>query len=92
MKNRDCKLCLRLQEKVDAHILFRHLCGAVPIGLFLWMLLDFHYNFSVYVLTDTVVLATRLIASRKYHPSLDLFLPFISWIVSTAIVFLTYPS
>ena len=88
----DCKLCLMLQEKVDAHILFRHLCGAVPIGLFLWMLLDFHYNFSIYVLTDTSVLATRLVASRKYHPSLDLFLPFISWIVSTAIVFLTYPS
>ena len=85
------KLCLMLQEKVDAHILFRHLCGAIPIGLFLWMLLDFHYNFSVYVLTDTCVLATRLLASRKYHPSLDLFLPFISWIISTAIVFLTYP-
>ena len=88
----DCKLCLMLQEKVDAHILFRHLCGAIPIALFLLMLLDRHYNFSVYVLTDTFVLATRLIASRKYHPSLDLFLPFISWIISTAIVFLTYPS
>ena len=91
MRFQNCKLTLKLQEKVDAHILFRHLCGAIPIGLFLWMLLDFHYNFSVYVLTDTFVLATRLIASRKYHPSLDLFLPFISWIISTAIVFLTYP-
>ena len=91
MKFPDCKLSLRLQEKVDAHIMFRHLCGAIPIGLFLWMLLDFHYNFSVYVLTDTFVLAARLLASRKYHPSLDLFLPFISWIISTAIVFLTHP-
>ena len=91
MRFQDCKLSQRLQEKVDAHILFRHLCGAIPIALFLWMILDFHYNFSVYVLTDTFVLATRLIASRKYHPSLDLFLPFISWIISTAIVFLTYP-
>ena len=87
----DYKLCMRLQEKVDAHILFRHLCGAIPIGLFLWMLLDFHYNFSIYVMTDTCVLAIRLLASGKYHPSLDLFLPFISWIISTAIVFLTYP-
>ena len=91
MNFHDCKLSLRLQEKVDAHILFRHLCGAIPIGLFLWMLLDFHYNFSVYVLTDTFVLATRLIASRKYHPSLDLFLPFISWIISTMIVLLVHP-
>ena len=92
MKFHDCKLNLKLPEKVDARIMFRHLCGAIPIGLFLWMLLDFHYNFSFYVLTDTFVLATRLLASRKYHPSLDLFLPFISWIISTAIVFLTYPS
>ena len=92
MKFHDCKLNLKLQEKVDAHILFRHLCGAIPIALFLWMLLDFHYNFSVYVLTDTSVLAIRLLASRKFHPSLDLFLPFISWIISTAIVFLTYSS
>ena len=92
MKFHDCKLNLMLQEKVDAHILFRHLCGAIPIALFLWMLLDFHYNFSVYVLTDTSVLAIRLLASRKFHPSLDLFLPFISWIISTAIVFLTCPS
>ena len=91
MRIQDCKLSLRLQEKVDARIMFRHLCGAIPIALFLWMLLDFHYNFSVYVLTDTSVLAIRLLASRKYHPSLDLFLPFISWIISTAIVFLTYP-
>jgi len=87
----DCKLSLRLQEKVDAHILFRHLCGAVPIAIFLSMFLDFHYNFSVYVLTDSFVLATRLLASGKYHPSLDFFLPFISWITSTLIVFLTYP-
>lgn len=50
------------------------------------MLLDFRYNFSVYVLTDIFVLATRLLATRKYRPSLDLFLPFISWIISTAIV------
>ena len=92
MRFQDCKLNLMLQEKVDAHILFRHLCGAIPIALFLLMLLDRHYNFSVYVLTDTVVLATRLLASKKYHPSLDLFLPFISWIISTAIVFLTYSS
>ena len=92
MRFQDCKLNLMLQEKVDAHILFRHLCGAIPIALFLLMLLDRHYNFSVYVLTDTFVLAIRLIASRKYHPSLDLFLPFISWIISTAIVFLTYSS
>ena len=91
MKNRDCKLCLRLQEKVDAHILFRHLCGAIPIGLFLWMLLDFHYNFFVYVLTDAFVLAIRLLASRKYHSSLDLFLPFISWIISTSIVLFVHP-
>ena len=91
MKFPDCKLILMLREEVDARILFRHLCGAVPIGIFLWMLLDFHYNFSVYVLTDTFVLASRLIATRKNHPSLDLFLPFISWIISTAIVFLTYP-
>ena len=91
MKFHDCKLNLKLQEKVDARIMFRHLCGAIPIGLFLWMLLDFHYNFSVYVLTDAFVLATRLLAYRKYHPSLDLFLPFISWIISTAIVLLTYP-
>ena len=92
MRFQDCKLNLMLQEEVDAHILFRHLCGAIPIALFLLMLLDRHYNFSVYVLTDTFVLAIRLIASRKYHPSLDLFLPFISWIISTAIVFLTYSS
>ena len=91
MRIQDCKLSLRLQEKVDARIMFRHLCGAIPIGLFLWMLLDFHYNFSVYVLTDTSVLAIRLLASRKYHPSLDLFLPFISWIISTSIVFLMHP-
>ena len=90
MKFHDCKLILMLREEVDAHILFRHLCGAIPIGLFLWMLLDFHYNFSVYVLTDTFVLAIRLLATKKYHPSLDLFLPFISWILSTSIVFLTY--
>ena len=91
MKIQNCKLSLRLQEEVNAHILFRHLCGAIPIALFLLMLLDRHYNFSVYVLTDTVVLATRLLASRKYHPSLDLFLPFISWTVSTAIVLSVHP-
>ncbi len=91
MKLRDCKRTLRFQEEVDIRILFRHLCGAVPIGLFLWMLLDFHYNFSVYVLTDTFVLAIRLLASRKYHPSLDLFLPFISWIISTSIVLFVHP-
>ena len=91
MKLQDCKLILRLQEEVDAHILFRHLCGAVPIGLFLSLFLDFHYNFSVYVLTDAFVLAIRLLAFKKYHPSLDLFLPFISWIISTSIVLLTYP-
>jgi len=91
MRFHDSKLILNLQEEVDIHILFRHLCGAVPIALFLSMLLDFHYNFSVYVLTDAFVLATRLLAYRKYHPSLDLFLPFISWIISTAIVLLTYP-
>lgn len=87
----DIILTLKLQEEIDRRILFRHLCGAFPIALFLWMLLDMHYNFSVYVLTDSLALATRLVAFRKFHPSLDLFLPFISWIISTAIVFLTYP-
>lgn len=91
MKLHDCKLNLMLQEEVDIRILFRHLCGAIPIVLFLSMLLDFHYNFSVYVLTDTFVLAIRLLSSRKFHPSLDFFLPFSSWIISTAIVFLSYP-
>ena len=91
MSFKDCKLNLMLQEKVDAHILFRHLCGAIPISLFLFMLLDFHYNFSVYVLTDSFVLAIRLLASKKYHPSLDLFLPFISWIISTSIVLFVRP-
>lgn len=91
MKFQDCKLSFWFQEEVDAHILFRHLCGAIPIGLFLFMLLDFHYNFSVYVMTDSFVLAIRLLASKKYHPSLDLFLPFISWIISTSIVLFVRP-
>ena len=91
MKLRDCKLNLKLQEEIDKRILIRHMYGATPIAIFLFLLLDFHYNFSVYVLTDIIVLTTRILVSKKYHPSLDLFLPLISWTISTSIVFLIHP-
>ena len=66
---------MNLQRKVDKEILRRHLIVALPIAFLCFFILDGHRMFTCFILVDSLVLAIRILVSKK-GSFLDTLLPF----------------
>ena len=71
---------MKINQQIDNRILLRHIYVATPIAVLLFLMLDFHYRFTLFFVVDPIVLALRILLSSK-KISIDFVLPFFSLLV-----------
>ena len=65
---------MNLQREIDKEILRRHLVVALPIVFLTFLMLDMFRLFTCFIIVDSLVLAIRILVSKK-GSFLDTLLP-----------------
>ena len=75
---------MKINQQIDNRILLQHIYVATPIAVFLFLMLDCHYCFTLFLVIDSLVFAFRILLSSK-KMSIDFLLPFFSLFVVSLI-------